>query len=114
MLIKNKVTDTFDEIFFKLHQTKLYENKNFKVNAKFSNKFSTLFDSTEKDNRVNISFWIGKNNSVEFSIDRTNELPTFSKKLLDSNPNEFYNFIFDLFNSRLFDNIMEIKQPFIL
>ena len=76
--------------------------------------YSTLFDSTEKDNRVNISFWIGKNNSVEFSIDRTNELPTFSKKLLDSNPNEFYNFIFDLFNSRLFDNIMEIKQPFIL
>ncbi len=101
MEIKNKVTDTFDEIFLKLNQTKLYENQNFKVNAKFSNEFSTLFDSTEKDNRVNISFWIGKNNSVEFFIDRTNELPTFSKKILQSNPNEFYDFIFDLFSSRL-------------
>ncbi len=101
MEIKNKVTEIFDEIFLKLNQTKLHENQNFKVNAKFSNEFSTLFDSVEKENRINISFWIGKNNSVEFYIDRTNELPTFSEKMIESNPSEFYNFIFDLFSSKL-------------
>ncbi|WP_234111058.1 hypothetical protein [Chryseobacterium sp. R2A-55] len=101
MEIKNKVTETFDEIFLKLNQRKLYENQNFKVNAKFANEFSTLFDSVEKENRINISFWIGENNSVEFYIDRTNELPTFSEKMIESNPSEFYNFIFDLFSSKL-------------
>ena len=59
MEIKNKVTETFDEIFLKLNQTKLHGSQNFKMNAKFSNEFSTLFDSVEKENRVNISFWIG-------------------------------------------------------
>ena len=101
MEIKNKVTETFDEIFLKLNQTKLHGSQNFKMNAKFSNEFSTLFDSVEKENRVNISFWIGKNNSVEFDIDRTNELPTFSEKMIERNPSEFYNFIFDLFSSKL-------------
>ena len=30
--------------------------------------YSTLFDSTEKDNRVNISFWIGKIIQLSFLL----------------------------------------------
>ena len=101
MKIENLITKTFDEVFEELNMPKLYENQNFVQNKKFSNEFSQLFNSIDKLNRVKISFWIEKNNSVDFYIDRTNELPSFSQKWILNNREEFKNFVKDLFNTKL-------------
>jgi hypothetical protein len=111
------ILDIFDDVFQQLGQPLLLDNKLFSVNSDLRFDNYLRFDRSDKrDDEIALFFEL-TNDGATFHIDRTDEIPEWSFKMIQKDKDKFRQLLLDLFTSsimtehkgnktilRLFDN----------
>jgi hypothetical protein len=94
------IISLFDEVFSSIGQKPLLENPEFVIDQ-LSADFYLKFYSVAKPNRVDMSFEVFSE-GVTFWIDRTQEMPDYSYKMIIEDPVKFKETMKMIFSSTIY------------